>query len=173
MRLFHHLRSDQRGVAAVEFALVGAAISVAMLNAIDVARYYYSRMEVQNAAQMGAQAAWAACDTSSLPATTNCASLTTKVTAGIQSTGLGTAVTLQSGSPSEGYYCVNSSGVLTYVSSVSTKPTNCTSVGNATDTPGDHIRVAVTYTFTPIFSNIGVTSFFPATLTATSMMRMQ
>jgi hypothetical protein len=33
--------------------------------------------------------------------------------------------------------------------------------------------VAVTYTFTPIFSNIGVTSFFPATLTATSMMRMQ
>ena len=88
------LARDQRGVAAVEFALVAGTLSFAMLNCTDVARFYVQRMQLENAARMGAQAAWNSCDTTKLPATTNCTALTTAVTTAVQSTSLGTAVTL-------------------------------------------------------------------------------
>ena len=52
------IRSDQRGVAAIEFALFGGLMSLAMLNVTDIAVYIYQRMQVEYATQMGAQAAW-------------------------------------------------------------------------------------------------------------------
>jgi len=167
------LARNQRGVAAVEFALVAGTLSFAMLNCTDVARFYVQRMQLENAARMGAQAAWNSCDTTKLPATTNCTALTTAVTTAVQATSLGTAVTLQSGSPSEGYYCVNGSGVLTLVSAVSAKPTDCSSVGSPTSQPGDYIKVVAKFTFRPMFGGVSVGSTLPTSITSTAMMRLQ
>ena len=171
--MLRRLAADRRGMSGVEFAIISTVLSVAMLNTLDIARYLYQRMEVQNATQMGAQAAFSTCDTSHLPATTSCTGLTAAVTAGIQSTSLGTAITLKSGSPSEGYYCLNASNALEYVSSVATKPANCASVGNATLQPIDYVKVETSYTFKAMFPGASMGSVLPTTITSTAMMRMQ
>src|SRR5690349_3187400 len=141
MRIAEHitaLRADRRGVAAIEFAIFAGLLSVGMLNVTDVAVYVYQRMQVEYATQAGAQAAWHSCDTNHLPATKNCSGLDTAVQNAVKSTSLGTRVTLQSGSPSEGYYCVNGSGVLQYMSDVNTKPTDCSAAGAAGVQPADY-----------------------------------
>ena len=110
-------RSDARASAAIEFAGTAALLSVGLLNAVDIGYYMYKRMEVENAAQMAAQAAWKTCTQSMLPATQNCAGLSTAITAAIHSTSLGTAVALTAGYPAEGYYCANASNALGYLRS--------------------------------------------------------
>jgi Flp pilus assembly protein TadG len=171
--MVRRLAADRRGISGVEFAIISTVVSVAMLNALDIGRYIYQRMEVQNATQMGAQAAFSTCDTSHLPATTNCTGLTAAVTAAVQSTSLGTAITLKSGSPSEGYYCLNASNALEYVSSVSSKPLDCSSVGNGSLQPVDYVKVETSYTFKAMFPGASMGSAMPATITSTAMMRMQ
>ena len=171
--MLRRMRGDERGVAAIEFALVAGFLAYAMLNAVDIAKYYHDRMQVENATQMAAQIAWQTCDTTLLPATTKCTGLTSAVTAAIQATSLGSAVKLKSGFPSEGYYCVNASNAIQYVSSVSSKPANCGAVGNATGQPGDYIRIETTYTYVPLFPGIGVGGLLPTTVTASAMMRLQ
>ena len=106
------LRGETRATAAIEFAGTAALLSVGLLNAVDVGYYMYRRMEVENAAQVAAQAAWKTCTQSMLPATQNCPGLNTAITAAMHSTSLGTAVGLASGYPAEGYYCVSSSNAL-------------------------------------------------------------
>ena len=54
--------------------------------------------------------------------TQNCPGLNNAIAASIQSTSLGTAITLASGYPAEGYYCVDTSGVLQSVGTLSNKP---------------------------------------------------
>ena len=105
-----------------------------------------------------------------MPATQNCAALNTTITTAIQSTTLGTAVSLASGYPAEGYYCVNSSNALQYQGSVSRSPTAC-STGAA---PSDYLQVGVTYPYQSLFPGLisvmsvsGVTS-----ITKTTWMRM-
>jgi Flp pilus assembly protein TadG len=179
------LGRDRRGVAAIEFALVGGFLSVALLNMVDVSIYIFQKMEVDNAAQVGAQAAWQTCPpitpngTILLPATTyctaancNCPGLTAAVTAAVQSTGLGTNVTLQSGSPAEGYYCLNSSNALVYVSSVSSKPANCSSVGEASLQPADYIQIQTTFTYAPLFTDITVANLLTTPITSTALIRL-
>src|ERR1700756_2430202 len=121
------LGRDRGGGAAVEFALASLLLVLAVLNAIDFGYYMYQRMEVEYAAQVGAQAAWKTCyDTSSmLPATQNCTGLNNAITAAVQATSLGTNLSLQSGYPAEGYYCATSSGALQAVGSLASKPANC------------------------------------------------
>ena len=170
MRFLKRLRSHD-GVAAIEFAMIGGFASISMLNAADVAIYARDRLEVENATEIGAQAAWKTCDSKHVPATVNCPGLNSAVTTAVQSTSLGTAVTLQSGSPSEGYYCVDSSGVLTRVSDVSSKPVDCTSAGTPSNSPGDYIKVQTTFTYAPLFP-ASVASAFAATITKTAWMRL-
>jgi Flp pilus assembly protein TadG len=164
---------DSRGTVAVEFALVVGALIVVLLNSIDVAKYYFQRMEMQNATQMAAQAVWEKCDTTKLPATTNCSGMSSAISTALQSTSLGTAVSQKTGSPSEGYYCVNLSGALTYVANINSKPANCSSVGSASDTPGLYVKIDTQYTFTPMFGNMGVGAMLPSSVTSTAMMRLQ
>jgi Flp pilus assembly protein TadG len=176
------LRRDERGVAALEFALVGTFLVVGLLNAVDVGYYTYQRMAVENAAQVGAQAAWKNCSDPStmLPATVNCttangaaADLSSAITAAIQSSSLGTSVTLVSGYPAEGYYCINASGMLQAVGSLSSKPSNCSAAGNSALSPGDYIQVGVTYTYAPLFPGISVMGASGITaITATAWMRL-
>jgi Flp pilus assembly protein TadG len=170
--LLRALRQDTGGVAAVEFALIGTFLCIGMLNVVDVATYAYQQMEVANAAEMGAQAAWQTCDQTMLPATTACAGLTSAVTAAIQSTALGQNVTLVSGSPSEGYYCLNSSNALQRVSDVTSKPSDCSATGEAGVSPSDYVQVQVTYTYAPLFLDITVASLLTTPIVETAFMRL-
>src|SRR5579872_5195020 len=98
-------RRDARGTAAIEFAAATMLLLIGLLNAIDLSFYALKRMDVENAAEIGAQAAWKACaDSSRLPATQNCSGLNDAITTAIQATSLGSSVSVASGSPSEGYY---------------------------------------------------------------------
>jgi Flp pilus assembly protein TadG len=167
-------RHDTRATAAIEFAGAAMMLSVGLLNAVDIGYYMYRRMEVENAAHAGAQAAWKICSSQSmLPATQNCSGLNTAITAAIQSTSLGTAVGLASGYPTEGYYCVNASNALQSVGSLSSKPANCSAAGNSGATPGDYIQVRVTFAFTSLFPGITVMSgLSTSSITMTSWMRL-
>lgn len=167
-------KSDQRGVSAIEFSFFAGLLSLGALNTADVSIYIYQRMELENATQMGAQAARKTCDPSAgqLPATTNCPGLMTAITGALQSTSLGTRVSLQSGSPSEGYYCVSSSNTLQYVSNVTSKPANCTAAGSAGLQPADYITIQATFSYAPLFGGITVAKLFTSPITKTAIMRL-
>jgi len=149
---------DQRGVAAVEFATSAAFLIVGVMNAVDVGVYTYRRMEVENAAQAAARAAWKTCYDQSymLPATQNCPGLNAAITAAIQSTSLGNAVSLSAGYPAEAYYCVNAANELQEVGGLSSKPANCSAAGNANATPGDYIQIGVTYPYASLMPGLTV-----------------
>jgi Flp pilus assembly protein TadG len=167
-----HFGKDSRGVAAVEFAFIASAVGFVMLNVADLAVFLFDRLEVENATQMGAQAAYAACPWNQLPATVNCTALTTAITAGIQSTSLGTAPTLVTGYPTEAYYCI-SGGALTSVGAVTAaKPADCTLVGSTSTKPGDYLLIQVTYTYAPMFTGASIASLLPTTITNSAWVRL-
>jgi Flp pilus assembly protein TadG len=163
---------DQRGVAAIEFGFFAIFLSLALVNVTDVTIYIYQRMQAENATQVAVQAAWKTCDLSQLPATTNCPGLATAIQSAIQSTSLGTRVSLISGSPSEGYYCVNSSNGLQYVGDVSSKPADCTAAGMPSLQPGDYIQVQTTFPYVPLFPGLSVASTFATPINRTAFMRL-
>jgi len=158
------LRANARGIAAIEFAFTGLMLVLGLMNAVDVGFYAYKRMEVENSAEAGTQAAWKTCNNVNgaqyLPATYptgNCPGLNNAITTAIQATSLGTAVTLASGYPTEAYYCVNASNVLQNVGSVSSSPpANCAAAGNSGYIPGDYLQVQVTYAYKPLSSGLTV-----------------
>lgn len=169
------IRSDQRGVSALEFAIVGGTLSFGLLNTADVSIYIYQRMQVENATEMAVQAAWKACDPlqNQLPATTSCPSLTTAITNAVHSTTLGTKVSITAGSPSEAYYCVNGLGALQNVAAVNqTPPADCSAVGNATGLPADYIRISTTFAYAPLFPGVTIASTFTTPIVRTGMMRL-
>ena len=164
---------DVSGVAAIEFGLVGFLILAGVFNAVDLAYYGYQLEEVEDAAQVGVQAAYNVCNgaISSLPAIGNCSSLSATITAAIISTSLGARVSLASGYPVEGYYCVNTSGALQSVGS--SEPSNCAAAGNSSATPGDYLQISVTFSYTPLFPGISVMSALGATsIVRTSWIRL-
>ena len=164
--------SDQRGVAAIEFGLFGIILAFALVNVTDISIYIYQRMQAENATEIAAQAAWKACDLPKLPATINCPGLATAVQNALTSTSLGTRVSLISGSPSDGYYCINSSNALQYISDVSSKPADCTAAGMPSLQPGDYIQVQTTFTYAPIFPGLSVASTFATPINRTAIMRL-
>jgi Flp pilus assembly protein TadG len=163
--------ADQRGVAAIEFGFFAIFLALALANVTDVSIYIYQQMQVENATQVAAQAASKTCSTN-LPATTNCPNLLTTMQRALQSTSLGTAVTLQNGSPTEGYYCINSSNALQRVSDVSSKPADCTAAGTPALQPGDYIQVQTTFTYTSLFPGLSVASAFPAAINRSAFLRL-
>jgi Flp pilus assembly protein TadG len=165
--------ADERGIAAVEFSIFSILLFTSLANVTDVSIYIYQRMQVENATEVGAQAALKTCgNASSLPATINCANLLTAVTTAMQSTSLGAAVTLQAGSPSEGYYCIDGAGALQRISNVASKPADCSAAGTPALQPGDYITIATTFTYTPIFARLSVASAFPTPITKSAILRL-
>ena len=167
--------ADQRGVAAIEFGIFVPLLFLALANVVDVSIYLYQRMQAQNATEVAAQAAWKTCDLTVLPPTTVCSTLAASVTAvqnALGSTSLGTAVSLVSGSPSVGYYCVNSSNALQYVSAISSKPADCTAAGTPSLQPGYYIQVQTTFTYAPIFPGMSISGTFPTPISGASLMRL-
>ncbi len=160
---------DQRGVAAIEFGVFALLLFVSLANVADVSIYIYERMQVENATEVAAQAALKTCSTK-LPATTNCPALLTAMQNALQSTSLGTSVTFVTGSPTEGYYCINTSNALQYVSDVSSKPADCTAAGMPALQPGDYLQVQTTFTYQTLFGNLSVASAFPTPINRIAMM---
>ena len=171
-RRLGEIASDCRGVVAIEFAIFAGLLCFAILNVVDVSVYVYQRMQVENATEMGAQAAWKACDLLSLPATKNCPTLTTSVQNAVHSTSLGTRVALKSGSPSEGYYCVNSSQTLQYVSDITSRPADCSAVGMSNLQPADYVRIDTTFSYTPLIPGLTVANTFATPITRSAWMRL-
>ena len=169
------ISADQRGVAAIEFGIFAPLLFLALVNVADVTIYLYQRMQVQNATEVAAQAAWKKCDLTALPPTTDCSTLAASVTAvqnALGSTSLGTRVALVSGSPTVGYYCVNSSNALQYVSAISSKPADCTAAGTPSLQPGYYIQVQTTFTYAPIFPGMSISGTFPTPINSASLMRL-
>jgi Flp pilus assembly protein TadG len=166
---------DARGTSAIEFAGAATILVGILANAVDFNDYEYRSMQVADAAQVGAQTAWQRCNsTSSLPATQNCSGLNAAVTTAIQSTALGSRVSLSTGYPAEGYYCVNASGALQSVGSLSSKPSDCSAAGNAATSPGDYVQIGVTAPYTPLFPGLTVVGNWGVTsLSAVGWMRLQ
>jgi Flp pilus assembly protein TadG len=172
VKKLNRFRADANGLAAVDFAITGTMLVFGLLNAVDLGYYMYRRMEVENAADAVAQAAMKTCDQNALPATTNCSGLNDAITSAIHNTSLGTAVSLASGYPIEGYYCTNSSNVLQYVSGVSSKPANCSTAGDAAAAPADYIQVQVSAPYQPLFGVSVVGALGWTSISMTSWMRM-
>ena len=169
------LRQDASGLATIEFAMASTMLMLGLLNGLEVARWSFQRMEVANAVHSAAHAVWNACDTKHLPAMTNCAGRAAAITNGLKSTSLGTAVTVAATSPTEGYYCLTSGGVLKKEADYTdTKPANCSAEGDSAHVPGDYLKITATYAYRPMFGRgITVGSLMPATLSSSSMIRLQ
>lgn len=169
--------ADVRGAAAAEFVLWVAMLLVPMLSAVDIGVYAFNKMQLEISAQAAVQAAWHLCDTTAkLPAVANCTGLQTAMVTAAQSTSLGTGVTLASGNPVEGYYCVsgstlNSFGTTATVGGTPTK-TAATCTGTTTP-PSDYIKVTVNYTYTPVFSGLSIMSLLDTSITRTAWMRLR
>lgn len=176
---------NERGAAAVEFAMMLGVFTVSLPSVVDLGIYAYDQMQVQNSAQMGVQAIWSAC--TQLPATdsTACSTAQTAMNTAVQQTSLGNAVTVSSAT--EYYYCVGSTGALVNASgtksgnfttalnassNVPSAPTSCPN-GSLTTKPGDYMSVAVTYTYSPVFSHASVASLLGTTISSTAVMRLQ
>ena len=170
-KLLKRLFRDSSGLAGIEFALASTALTVGLLNGLEVARWSFQRMEVANAVHSATLAVWNACDTKHLPAKTNCTGLGSAISTGISQTSL----TIPTPTTTEGYYCVNGSGVLTKVADyTATKPTDCSAVGDSTRSPGDYLLLTATYTYTPLFgSGLTVGSLLTSNLTSTGYIRLQ
>jgi hypothetical protein len=99
--------------------------------------------------------------------------LNTALQSAVQSTSLGTRVSLQSGSPSEAYYCATSSNALQYMSGVDMKPADCTAAGTPGLLPGDYIQITTIFAYAPLFPGITVAGNFATPITKTATMRLE
>ena len=176
MRFLAKLRgfaADDSGLAAIEMSLVTLLFAGALINAVEIGRYGISIMQVDNAAQMGVSAAYGACDTEHVPATINCTGLNAAVDTAVTSTTLGTRIT-RGGAYSEGWYCVNASNELQLVATyASPRPSDCSSVGIPSASPGLYLGVQAVYPFKPMFPGFNLAATFTSPIRRTAWVRMQ
>ena len=171
----------ERGAAAAEVAIWAVVIIVPLLSAADLAFFTYRRMQVDLGAQAGVAAVWASCDTAAkLPAVQKCTGIASTISTAVQSTSLGTSVTVSSGYPIEGYYCAVGGALVAVGTQATTggtptppSPFNCAAAGGSSLTkPGDYLRVQVAYTFTPTFSAVPVATLLPTAVTRSAWTRL-
>lgn len=164
---------DDRGVAAIETALVGSVFLVALFNVIEVGRYAYTTMQVTAASQAGAQMAIVGCKPDQTPVTTNCPGVTAAIEIAAQSGSLGNHVTLN-GPISEGWYCVTGEKTLQYVAAASSEPpSDCEENDLPSGPPSLYVRVQVTTEFEALFPGLTIVQTFPDSIGRTSWMRVR
>jgi len=165
----HAYVKSRTGAAAAEFALVLTLLIVPLMNAFDIGVYVYQRMQLDNAAQVAVQTAWAQCAPSGdVPATVNnnCAGLAAAMTTALRTTPLGSGVTITSTTES---YCCPGAGTISCQGPVATTtPTNCSSG----QPPGDYIFINASYTYSPIYAGLSVASLLTTPITRTAWMRL-
>jgi Flp pilus assembly protein TadG len=175
MRFLAKLRgfaADESGLAAIEMALVTVLFAGALINAVEIGRYGVTIMQVNNAAQAGASAAYGACDAEHVPATTNCSELNAAVDTAVASTTLGTRIK-RGDSYNEGWYCVNAAKQLQLISSPGSKPADCSAAQNPSASPALYLGVQATYPYKPMFPGVTLAESFTSPIVRTAWMRMQ
>ena len=186
-RVARRYGADTCGVAAAEFALWISVLTVPVFSVVDLGVYAFQNMELNNAAQAAAQAAWSLCNSSALlPASTKCTGLQTALATAAHSTGLGTSATVSA--TSDGYYCLTNpptgSPTLQLIGTVDTIPAsnggptpaggaNCSSyiTGN-TNPAGEYVKITVNFTYTPVVPGLGVLCLLPTTMSRPAWMRL-
>ncbi|MFN3515225.1 MAG: TadE/TadG family type IV pilus assembly protein [Phenylobacterium sp.] len=174
---FRRLIGDEGGAAAAELAIWVGVLIVPLLSAADFGYYVFQQMQLDNAAQVAAQAGWKACDSpEKWPATApeRCVELEEVVLAAAQSTSLGQAVTL-SLPIEEAYYCPDEAGDLIEVGRPpDPKPADCSAAPTSpAETPGDYIQVTLSYAYSPIFRGLSLAELLPSPITRTAWMRLE
>ena len=165
-------RSDERGVAAVEFALVGGFLVVTLFNVVEVSRYAYLSTQVTSASQAAAQAVIVECDTSHVPATLNCPDAQEAVTTALHGTSLGADVALTTAGLQEGWYCTNQQGALQKMSGASSKPANCADAGDPAAAAGLYLKINATYHYEALFPGLTIADTFAPNIARTAWMRL-
>lgn len=151
-RLLAHFWSDERGLSAIEFALVATFILVPLLlGATELGRRSWTKTQFENAAQAGVDyAIFKKCSTF-----TTCSFTSADIVNAVQMTAaasstLGANVTVAPPAACGGAYfcygCPTASGV-----SLSAASTNCANGG----TSGTYISLTATYSYTPLFQSCG------------------
>jgi len=147
-RLLAHFWCDERGLSAIEFALVATFILVPLvLGATELGRRSWAKTQFENAAQAGVDyAIFKGC-----VQPTTCAFTSAGVVNAVQTTGtLGAKVTVAPPAACGGAYycygCPTASGV-----TLSAASTNCGAGG----TSGTYISLTATYNYTPLFQSCG------------------
>jgi Flp pilus assembly protein TadG len=147
---------EQHGAAAVEMAIWLIFLVPALLNAFDLSLYTYQQMQVKQAAQVAAAAAFASCSQQGYASlSSSCSGFTNIINNAAQTaTSLTSSVTA---STAEGNYCVSGTtgGLVT---------TGCT-------TTAHYLLVTTTFTYTPMFRNVTVTSLLPSSISSTAWVR--
>lgn len=165
---------DDDGAAAAEIGMFVLIVVPLLLNLADLGGYVYQRMEVYNAAQAGAQAAFANCSVK--PASsTNCPNMSTAVTSAVRSTILGSDVIWSNSAtiwtnPDVTYYCPNSA-TNSLVSQAGATPM-CSATTSTNTTPGTYAKITVSYNFRPMFAGATIASLFTTPITTTTYMRL-
>ena len=151
--------SDERGLSAVEFALVATFILVPLLlGATELGRRAWIKTQFETAAQAGIDyAIIAGCANATTCAFTPDGFLNAVQTA----SALGTAVTVAAPAGCNGAYfcygCPGTSGV-----SLTTASGNCGTGG----TSGTYAGLTATYSYTPLFGSCG--HFLPSSICSTT-----
>jgi len=163
------LRTDDGGATVIEFACVAGVLALMVLGIIDFGRAFWFRMEVQNAAQAGADwAQYNAFDCGASPSP--CANgVPTKLqnaviyATDLSLTGTNIAVTASSGNATCG--CPTGNGV----TMGQTCGDTCTSGTNAYGNASGYATVTVTYNFSPLFPWPALSNPMTLSGSATSM----
>jgi Flp pilus assembly protein TadG len=145
-------RRDQRGVAAVELAIVTPVLALSALCVGDLGRFALQKTWVAYAASAGAEYAVAH--------GFNATKIATAATSAAPVSGISI-----SPDPSEFYGCAAATGV-----SSSTQGAICPSNTSTGGTAGKYVSVTATMPFSPMFGAAGIS--YPSTLTATAVVRI-
>jgi Flp pilus assembly protein TadG len=173
--------SSESGAAAAEFAMFAVFLAPFILNAADLGMYMYQRLQVEAAAQAGAQAAYATCQSAPVGSQTLvgvCPSFAAggAVDNAITSTALGALVTWDatnaaavraagSGAGSDaGPFCP-----VLATNSLVAQTANCSSTSAP---PGYYVKITVRYQFRGLFGGATIASLLPSTITRSSWMRL-
>jgi Flp pilus assembly protein TadG len=142
----------QRGVAAIELALVTPILALSALCVGDLGRFALQKTWVTYAASAGAEYAVAH--------GFNATKIATAATSAAPVSGISI-----SPAPSEFYGCAAATGV-----SPSTQGAICPSNTSTGGTAGEYVSVTATMPFSPMFRAAGIS--YPSTLTATAVVRI-
>jgi Flp pilus assembly protein TadG len=153
---------DRSGLAAFEVVIWLGVLFPALLSIVDLGTFAFVRMQVENAAQVGAQAAWSNCDS---PPLSNCPTITAAVDAAVGDTSLGGSVA-RLGEVAGGYYCTD----------IDTQELVANGTASTCDDgrrAGYYAQVTATYAFNPLFPGVSVGELLPDAISQTAWTRLK